>query len=623
MHLQETESKWISVRHRRIARLLFLREPVVVYACVALFFGFLFLVATPPCAVPDEPAHLKRIFRIAQGDFYAAPQVKLPDLASYNSLCDRVGIGQDPQHLLSEFGLFLGEKGGGLRSEAYGDAYPPVPYLPAALAVKLFSFFEPSSAVYLYTARLATFLAALMITAYAISIAPCARWLMVALALMPTRLYLMASISPDAVTSAVALLWVALLLSFASKPDEMRLQRIVVLVFTATALVLSKTMYVLLLLLVFALPLKYWLGRHGVKGGVTFAVLAVVVFASASVLVSRYFDGMSLTPSATSEYRNNASAGMGMNGFLANVNPSLQARLLIDEPARLFEVLAKGYASRGQSLLRQTIGVFGWANVYLHSVLYAVAYLLMFGTFWIDRQMAPGVFRWLAGLIVLMAVCAIPIMMYLVWTPVGADRFDGVLGRYYIPYIPLMFLAIGGRGRSIRGIRKARLVVVSGLVVLLLFSVGRLLQAYYMTPPNGGSLVLVAKANNTGIAMISVKTGLKEKWKNKGVINFVPTLEPATYECQLPAQRFTAVRIVLDTTGSMDVQIDRITAKNSAGKTVRDFSWQAMSQSGVPAVVVWDNTSRSESRLFRLGAGRSSNLIIEQAVFDLSSTVPP
>lgn len=603
----------------KIAKSPVLRKPALVYLITALVFGFIFLVATPPCAVPDEPMHLYRVFRVAQGTFFSSAEIKLPNLDGYCDLCNLVGLGREPQNLAPQLKAFLTSPGGTLDELGRANSYAPLPYLPAAIAVKMLTLLKPNMAAYLYAARLATFLAALAITCYAIRITPYGNWLFVVFALMPTRLFLMSSFSPDAITSALALLWIALVLDGLFKDRPISVFDFALLAFVAVALALSKSMYCLLLLLAVCLVFRRAVPKKEIARFALFFI-CMVTFAGLAFkyhpvnLTALNSEAQSATQSATQ-----SAAGSGANYFLAQVNASAQLRLLLEKPLSIPSVILKGYGARGQNLLRGATAVFGWGNVYIPRWGYVIAYLLLCGGLFVDKQMlVPKGFRGTAALVLITAMLIIPLSMYLFWTPVGAKGFDGVQGRYYIPYLPLAFLAIGCRGRSLFRIRIARFFVVVGLSGLLLLSVSQVIWAYYLSPPVGGVIVLQARADNTGVAWIAIKSDCREKWSNKGVINLIPSDQNLTYECRVPAQRISSLRIILDTTGSMNVRIDSIEFRTLDGRLVKTVPWESVRQEGYVGEPGLTGGRASQSYTFKLTpAHHTSYLSSEQVAVDL------
>ncbi len=606
----------LSASALRIAKLSILRKPAKIYLVIALLFGLAFLVTSPPCAVPDEPVHLYRIFRIAQGTFFSGAEIKLPDLDAYCDLCNLVGFDRESQNLKTQLKMFLTSPGGSLDDKGLVESYTPLPYLPAATSVKALMFLKPNLAVFLYVARLATFLAALAITYYAICITPYGRWLFVVLALMPTRLFLMASFSPDAITSALALLWVAIILARLLKNDLLSPRNLVELVFVAVALALTKSMYCLLLFLPICLVFRKVNSKKMLAGFVLF----FVCMAGFAVLALKYHPIVLTMPSIKTQPLNTQSAaGSGANYFLAQVNSSAQLKLLLEDPLRIPSVLLKGYGTRGQNLLRGSTAVFGQTNLYLSSWMYLIGYTLIIMSFYLDRKIkALSEFKLISFITFLSALIAIPLIMYLYWTPVGAKGFDGVQGRYYIPYLPLVFLALGCRGQSILRMRILRFFVVIGLTSFLILSVFRITDAYYLSPPAGGVVVIHAQADNTGVAWIAIKSNHREKWRNKGVINLIPSEQSLIYECRVPAQEISSLRVILDTTGSMNIRIDAIEFRTLDGRLVKNIRWEDVKQNGVQGLLVEDVLKDHKSHLFRLSKqGHSSLLIIDKVGVDL------
>jgi uncharacterized membrane protein len=600
----------------RIVKLNFLRKPDLVYFVMAFVFGLAFLVVTPPCGVPDEPVHLYRVFRIAQGTFFSAAEIRLPDLDGYCELCNLAGLGRESQNLTPQLKAFLTAPGGTLDESGYVSSYAPLPYLPAAIIVKMLELQKPSMAVYLYAARLATFLVALAITYYAIRIAPYGRWLFVVLALMPTRLFLMGSLSPDAITSAIALLWVAIILARLLQDGPLSLSNFAVLAFVAVALALTKSMYCLLLFLPICLVFRKVNSKKMLIGFMLFFV-CIVAFAG---LALKYHPIRLMISNIEPQSLNTQSAeGSGANYFLAQVNASAQLRFLLENPIKIPSVILNGYGARGQNLLRGATAVFGWGNVYIPRWGYAFAYLLLFLALFLDKRMRiPYEFRLTGGLIFVAAAIVIPLMMYLHWTPVGAKGFDGVLGRYYIPYLPLAFFIVGTKGRSQFNVRITRFIVVVGLSALLLLSVYQVIGAYYLSPPAGGVVVIHAQADNTGVAWLAIKSNHREKWRNKGVINLIPSKQALIYECRVPAQQISSLRVILDTTGSMNVRIDAIEFRTLDGSLVKTVPWESIRQEGCIGKLGQANGALSQSYTFMLSPeNHLSHLSSEQLSVDL------
>ncbi len=552
-------------------------RPEKVFLWIAVIFGLSFLAVTPPASVPDEPMHLVRVFRVAQGDFFSSSQTKLPSLDAYCDLLDLVGMDRVPQALNAQFRRFLTEPAQPLTLQDYGSSYAPVPYLPAAAVVRLLSYATPNTAVYLYSARLATFVVALLLAYAAIQIIPFGRWSLLAVNLLPMRLYLMASFSPDAITTSLAMLWIALIA--ASCVDEKKLSpaRLVSMGIVGAALAFTKPMFVFLLLLIVAVPLRKM--THYKKLLVCVGMLLVIVFVIKLVLIARTIDWNAIaTPKPPAPAKDALAQGpAGSLYFLSSVNPTAQLALLIQHPCNLAKVLVHGYWLNGANIPKSSVGVFGWFNVFLENGLYWGAYVLLMLSAFVDGACRTDRrFRIVSLLLFMFALVLIPTLLYLGWTPVGATYFQGVHGRYYLPYLPLLLLALGSSWPyGQRGLFAARFVAVAGIVALLAVSISTLYAAYFRLPPAKGVLELEAKTDASGMMLVFVQDddGITKRIKLKpvGTVSLIASDEFLKYEARLPAKPIRSIALVVLADGRLDLALHTAAIKTFDGKVVRSL----------------------------------------------------
>ncbi len=103
---------------------------------------------------------------------------------------------------------------------------------------------------------------------------------------------------------------------------------------------------------------------------------------------------------------------------------------------------------------RQVIGVLGLFDTVLRPWLYSAIGLLLTLSFVspLEARRLPGCA--LAALLTAIAYAvAVVLIFYLVWTPVGAEQVWGVQGRYFVPVLPLIAVAIAAllkRGPDLR-----------------------------------------------------------------------------------------------------------------------------------------------------------------------------
>jgi hypothetical protein len=124
----------------------------------------------------------------------------------------------------------------------------------------------------------------------------------------------------------------------------------------------------------------------------------------------------------------------------------------------LLLTLPWSYFTTGILLPREMVGVLGWLTIDLPDALYRFWYAAIGLAFVADAARAgSGPSGWrdalLAILMVAVAAWGIALIEYLTWTNVGGDHIEGVQGRYLLPLIPFLAIAIPGlpipRGRVV------------------------------------------------------------------------------------------------------------------------------------------------------------------------------
>ena len=91
----------------------------------------------------------------------------------------------------------------------------PISYLPQSLGMRLGKALDLGPLTLLYLGRGANLIASLLVILLAIRAAPVFKWVFVLIALMPMAVFEMASVSADAFTNAIALLFTAMILRLA------------------------------------------------------------------------------------------------------------------------------------------------------------------------------------------------------------------------------------------------------------------------------------------------------------------------------------------------------------------------------------------------------------------------
>jgi uncharacterized membrane protein len=473
----ETQASGARARYR-LARLW---RPDLVFAVLALGFGLVFVVLTPPFQVADEEAHFRRAFEISYGHFVAQKRGEttgdeLPpgidglydQFKSLKGHLEEKTSARDIRNS-AEIGWNSGDRSFLVFSNS--AVHSPLIYLPQALAIALARCVSPSVLACLYAGRVANLLATVALILLAIRVTPVGKWTFALLALAPMSLSLAASLSSDALTNAFSFLLLAQVFA-CSFGKEYRLRRfdVAAMVLLGAAIGLTKQMY-------FLLPLSYLLIPARKAGSVRqYLVGLVTVMASTMLAVAAW--GL-----VVRRIWSPADPAMGMD-------PGEQLRGMLAHPFEFVRVLLTTSYYAGDRV-EEYIGLLGWTDVRLPTGVYIgeIALLCLVCI----REFGPNAGAstrqvLVAGGVALLVVLTVAVVIHLTWDKVGAAAISWH-GRYFISIGPLVGLVVGQIGYLVpTRLRLAALPVpaVASLAVpvLLVASLLRVRDRYYVDTPH-------------------------------------------------------------------------------------------------------------------------------------------
>ncbi len=419
-------------------------RPHLAFVAIACVFGVAFAVTLPLLGGYDEGVHFLRAWHVSDGHVFATSGHRAndpePDLGAYVPaglqhqlvaiLRDGVLDRDNARGAWSHVGEPAPTGRATFVDFAAAAVYPPVPYVPSAIGIRIGRLFGASSFVLVLLARLAELAAFIALVALAIRRLPTRAWVLTVLALTPVALFQAAAVSADAVTTALALLVVADALALLALPvDAVPRALLVETVLATVALALCKQPYFLVAAL---LLLPAW--RHRRQIG---AVVVATLVASAGLVLAwthwandHYLAPNFLPPSlgGHTNYANN------------NVQPTAQLRYLRGHPFALAGAVWRMITDYGSSIAHDLVA----QTSYWH-VPPAIALLVACGVVAVvvlDRGRVPGgrATRWLAlGLAALMTAVSL-FLAYVGWNALRAPRLDGYQGRYLLAMLAIVAL---------------------------------------------------------------------------------------------------------------------------------------------------------------------------------------
>jgi uncharacterized membrane protein len=313
-------------------------------------------------------------------------------------------------------------------------AYAPIAYIPAALALGLATSLGARPHAAAIAARFGNVFAFAILGALALLLAGRGRLLLLVTLSLPMTIWLAGSCNQDGILIAVATLALALLTR--ATPASFWCGSALLAV-----LALQKPPFVTLMLLPLVVPgvtRAEWPQRLGAALLITLPALlwsaAVMHSVSVPLLPGAPYHPGPLWPGDPHRLFRSAIAPAQILVILHH--PLTVGLLPLTKPNPSFT-----------SLWLQLLGVLGPFTIRLPGVLYTLftlALLSAAGALLTGEPKLAGK-RWasaVAFVAILGCVELIHLVQYLTWTPVGADRIDGVQGRYFLPLLPVLSILL-------------------------------------------------------------------------------------------------------------------------------------------------------------------------------------
>lgn len=417
----------------------------ILFTVVSLVVGTLFILVNPPFWGNDGLSQYARAYQISHGHV-------LPEKIEWYGKGDSYG-GEIPASVWQLYGHAATDLGANpdepqrwilqpeeyqrLGSARYADsernliwfsntaAYSPIPYAPAVLASLV------SEGLNLSVTSALRLMAMSSLLAYVIPVAASlfllrrsrARWLFLALALLPPALLQSATITADAFTNGLAFLFTALLAKTMLEKKPLGAVETGLLYASAVALPLGKPSYLLLAALLAFASVRRLRGGAWLKWatlGVSAAAWTIWFYATRGIgdVLAFY----------RSDYETKDFGTMPMIlhtlgdplGFLGNV--------------------VRTFVYRDNFFFLDLIGS---SNVRVPSSMMLLAVIgVVIAAGWLPRFDVSRVTRWGWVAVSVISVLGLFGTLYVTFTPVGFYLIDGVQGRYFFPLWPLLILTI-------------------------------------------------------------------------------------------------------------------------------------------------------------------------------------
>ncbi len=423
--------------------------PHQIFLILALFFGPLIMFITPPLQVADETNHLYRAYQISEGNFKAEKEnsrlggyipESLKEFAVHYKVFSLNQFSRiSKKHIQESKEIALNPNHKIFIDFPNTALYSPISYLPQSIAIFFLRIFNTPPYYLLYIARLVSLLFWISMVYLAIKVTPLHKWLFVFLALLPMSIATNSSLSADMMTNALSFLLISFLLKATYTKDKVRTFDVLILAILILSLGFAKIIYTVLIGIFLIIPFSKFNSIK--KYFIVFGTLLIVGFGAS--LVNNKSINKLYTP--YNEY-NPKYINSALVGYKANMHD--QISYIKENKLLVGKVFVKSFFNEFENMTESYIGVLGWGDTKLPKWFlvfnYIIIFLIAIGGNYQDFKLSI-VQKSIILFTSLVLLGLIMISQYLTWDIVGSNRVYPLLGRYFIPIFPLIFLLLNNK----------------------------------------------------------------------------------------------------------------------------------------------------------------------------------
>jgi uncharacterized membrane protein len=406
------------------------------FLLIGMVFGLQLVFINPPWHTNDEDRHFYNAYSLSQG--HIIPEIK-DNQMGHEIPSNLVALIKIHQTFAYQYGQLIPKsKFSELEEQILQpnekefcpnpNAYLfPFPYFPAAIMIKIGMLFKDNPIWIGWWARIGSLFAYLILIFCAIKIIPHYKSLLMLIALSPMALFQGASVTYDTLNLALIFLLFAYLIKLYFQESPVRLSQILLYCLIVLLHRLSKDGYFILYFSILALGIN----RFEKK-----AWFYVVIFSITFVtympnnLWNNYLSTLDLPyQPLQSDFSFNGSE---------NLN------LYFKEPSQILINCFSNFIVQGKLWLSGTVGRFGFSYtllpdwfIFIHIIMYIIVIFFENSVKFIDVN-----FKNKLLLVSILNVIAIIYGFLIYASPVGAKVIYGLQGRYFLPILPFLFLAL-------------------------------------------------------------------------------------------------------------------------------------------------------------------------------------
>ena len=316
--------------------------------------------------------------------------------------------------------------------------YSPTVYLPAALGIGLLHALGATPEVAIKAGRIGNLLFYLLVGGAALVLAQRGRLLLLVLLSLPMSIVSASCIGQDGPIIALTAFACAGLGRMVAQADWSLACGLAVA--ALTLVIIAKPPYIVLAAAPWIAAVRWprvrWADALVIAAPILLPVLWTAI---AGHYASVPYTKPAYAPGPLWPILNNAGSEVIFRG----TDPGAQLKVLLAAPWLFFTLPITSIAAEFASICREFVGVLSWRDLPLPGMLYPAWYAtivagLVLGFVGPRTRLRPI----LVTLMLIGTVYAICLAQYLTWTSVGDALIDGLQGRYFIPVVMLLPLAM-------------------------------------------------------------------------------------------------------------------------------------------------------------------------------------
>ena len=450
-------------------------KPEKFFLFTALTFGIFTVFITPPLQAPDENFHFLSVWRFSS---LSTDQYVSASIMNFVNMHNYLRFNPNQKYSLEKFKQALSYKQSNGNLAEKNDVYyalrlKTIPwYLPAIVGMWTSKLLSNRFCINMWAGRLFSLIVYSIIIFYAIKISPYFKWGFVLLGIMPMSLFLAASLSYDSFTIAIAFLLIAATLNLLVSNQKITFKNSYLVLAGVIVISFLKFPYFII-----TAPMLF-LKKTKFKGKFSYCFKIVII----SILLIQF--GIRVIPQIINKDSSRISKKSSVK-VNSSTNFSKQKHKLFAEPLDFCRCLANTTWKKMSGYVTGFAGCLGWLDTLLPRTVIVFFYIaLMLALLSEIHTLKLTIFdRSIFLLVGLGLFVFIHIIFYLVGD-VNSPEIEGVQGRYFIPFAPLILLPFLSN-ICLRKFKKKRLYRNMFFMGTVLFvqsiSIITLLQRYYFT----------------------------------------------------------------------------------------------------------------------------------------------